>query len=131
MRKIEKQTLISYNTLKDWRRKLQKDPSYDPTKKQKRESTRIFMPEEEDNIEEFIKDYIIKPCYFFTDYNFKELIIPEYLRKYKNSQNIKKFYASDGYIFHFKEKHRISSRKCHIRRRPEKGTFEEEFVKIE
>ena len=35
---------------------------------------------------------------------------------------------SDGYIFNFKEKHRISSRKCHIRRRPENGTFEEEFV---
>ena len=59
MRKIEKQTFISYNTLKDWRRKLQKDPSYDPTKKQIRESTRIFMPDEEDNIAEFIKDYIV------------------------------------------------------------------------
>lgn len=65
---------------------------------------------------------------FFTDDDFRELIISEYLRKYKNSENIKKFNASDGYIFNFKEKHRISSRKYHIRRRPEKGTLEEEFV---
>ena len=105
MRKTEKQTLISYNTLKDWRRKLQIDPTYDPTKKQIR-STKIFMPEEEDNI--------IRPGYFFTDDYFREHIISEYLRKYKDSDNIKKFMASDGYIFNFKEKHRISSRKCHI-----------------
>ena len=127
MRKIEKQTLISYNTLKDWRRKLQIDPTYDPTKKQIR-ATRIFTPEEEDNIATFIKENIIRPGYFFTDDDFRELIISEYLRKYNNSENIKKFNASNGYIFHFKEKNKISSRKCHIRRRPIKGTCEETFV---
>ena len=33
-----------------------------------------------------------------------------------------------SYLKFFKEKHRISNDKCHIRRRLEKGTLEKEFV---
>lgn len=50
------------------------------------------------------------------------------LEKYRDADDIKQFNASDGYIWDFKNKYRISSKKCHIRRRPEKGSFESSFV---
>ena len=128
MKQIETATGVSYNTLKDWRRKVIADANYTPYHKQTRPKRRIFTIEEEENIAQFIKDEVIRPGYFFSDQDFRELIINAYLEKYRDSENIKYFNASDGYIFDFKNKFRISSKKCHVRRRPEKGTFEDGFL---
>ena len=90
---------------------------------------RIFTINEEENIAQFIKDEVIRPGYFFSDQDFRELIINAYLEKYRDSENIQYFNASDDYIFDFKNKFRVSSKNCHVRRRPEKGTFEDGFLK--
>ena len=129
MKQIESATGVSYNTLKDWRRNVIVDPKFTPCHQQTRPKKRIFTIEEEENIAQFIKDEVIRPGYFFSDQVFRELIINAYLEKYRDSENIKYFNASDGCIFDFKSKFRISSKKCHIRRRPEKRTFEDSFIK--
>ena len=128
MKRVAAQTGINYNTLKDFHRKLKDNPDFTPCHKQIRPNKRIFTIEEENNVAEFIKEEIIKPGYFFSDDDFRELIINAYLEKYRDAENIKQFNASDGYIWDFKNKYRISSKKCHIRRRPEKGSFESSFV---
>lgn len=128
MKRIESETGVNYNTLKDWKRKLKDDPNFTPCHHQIRPNKRIFTIEEENNIANFIREEIIKPGYFFCDDDFRGLIMNAYLEKYSNLEDIKPFNASDGYINDFKTHHRISSKKCHIRRRPAKGSFEETFV---
>lgn len=130
--RIAFRTNISINTLKNWKKKLKDDSTFSPCNPQIRKSRRIFLPQEEESIAGFIQENIIKPGYFFTNDDFRDLINSEYLRKYRDSENIIQFQASSGYISSFKKKYRISSRKCHIRRRPKAASFDEQFVnKIE
>lgn len=128
IKKISLQTNISINTLKDWKKKLKKDPNFSPTRPKYGISRRIFTEEEENEIADFIKEQIIRRGYFFNDDDFRELIMSEYIRKYKDSDDIIPFNASDGYIVNFKNKHKISSKKCHVKRRPDKNFFVDNFL---
>ena len=56
MKRIESETGVNYNTLKDWKRKLKDDPNFTPCHHQIRPNKRIFTIEEENNIN-CIMDY--------------------------------------------------------------------------
>ena len=129
IKKISLQTNISINTLKDWIKKLNKDSDFSPTRPKYGISRKIFTEEEENEIANFIKEQIIRRGYFFNDDDFRELIMCEYLRKYKDSDDIIPFNASDGYIVNFKNKHKISSKKSHVKRRPDKNLLVDNFLK--
>lgn len=88
MKKISHQTNICINTLKDWKKKLNKDPDFSPTRPKYGISRRLFIEEEEIEIADFIKEQIIRRDYFLNDDDFRELIMREYSRKNKDSDDI-------------------------------------------
>ena len=53
----------------------------------------------------------------------------EYIRKYKDSNDIIPFNVSDDYIVNFKNRHKISIKKCHVKRRTDKNFFVNNFLK--
>lgn len=140
-KKISEETGIPTSTLSRWAHKLEEDPSFDPLDTKYGEHLRIFTDDEENNISDFIVENFIIPGNYFTDEDFKEVAMIAWREKYLPLINdddddnairkkVKEFHCSAGFISDFKENHRFSSKKMHLRRRPGKRTDEEkDFMK--
>ena len=65
-------------------------------------------------------DFISKGM-LFTDDDFRYLILYQYVHKYGNGAftDIPDFKCSNGYVYRFKEKYKFSSRRAHLKRRPD------------
>lgn len=60
---------------------------------------------------------------------FSELYYEGIHQKKQRIYDIIPFNADDGYIVNFKDNHKISSKKCYVKRRPEKNLFVDKFLK--
>ena len=118
IQKIAKKTGYKATTLYEWRQRLRENPDYNPLIKETNQNKRIFNDKEEDAIADFIFDNVFVTGKLFMNLDFKELAMDAFLEKHLNDEKIPNFNASDGFVFRFKQRHRISSRKCHLKRRP-------------
>ena len=105
-------------TVRTWKSKIQKDPQYDIKKGYKRMRRAIFTENEEQAIADYIRTNIIEQNQLFTDQDFRIIAITAYLEKYQNSPNPPKFNCSNGFIYDFKKRNKFSSRRTHLKRRP-------------
>ena len=82
------------------------------------EHNRIFSAEEERSIADFIRQNILEPGYYFTDDDFRQWIVQAFLEKHRdNDEELPEFNASNGFIYDFKRRNNISSRRAHFKRR--------------
>ena len=66
---------IPKSTIYRWKTKLNNDNKFDPFQKKTNTSKRIFTDEEEAHIVEYINEDVLKYGIFFTNNDFKELIM--------------------------------------------------------
>ena len=78
---------------------------------------RIFTDEEERSIAEFIRANILEQGLYFTDEDFRYWVMQAFLEKHQDDEQIKQFNASNGFIYNFKQRNGISSRRAHFKRR--------------
>lgn len=126
--KISKETNIPTSNLSRWRQELLKNPDYTPLIKKVGLHNRVFTDDEENAIAEFIVENYIKPKLFFTDSDFKEIALIAWQEKYlpildSEDESVRKkykeFHCSEGFINDFKKNHKFSSKRCHLKRRPD------------
>ena len=110
---------IAMATLYRWRGKRLQNPQWTPCLKRVAKN-RIFTEEEEDDIADEIRREFIEKGLVFTDHEFRMLILGHYQNKYLSPlyDKIPEFNCSNGFIYDFKKRHRFSSRKAHMKRRP-------------
>ena len=110
---------ITMATLYRWRKRRSENPEWSPCLK-KIAKNRIFTQEEEEAIADEIKREFLERGYVFTDHEFRILILSHYQRKYISPvyDKIPEFNCSNGFIYDFKRRHRFSSRRAHMKRRP-------------
>ena len=131
IQKISDYTKFKVRTLYNWRDKLLQDPNFNPLNKKTNQSKRIFTDEEEDSISDYIITQILMKGILFTDEDFRELILDAYLEKHKDDGEdsiLPQFQASNGFIYDFKKNHRLTSKKCHFKRRPVFSKYEQSFI---
>jgi hypothetical protein len=117
---ISAQTGIPFQRLYDWRTQWSRDPTWRPYIHTFRgRHHRIFSDEEERHITEYIVQNYLLPGYLFTDATFRQIAIEAYLEKSKDNENPTKFDCSPHFITGFKERNRFSSRRVHLKRRPQ------------
>ena len=109
---------IPQTTVRTWKQKVQKDPNYSITNGYKRKRRAIFTIEEEEALAEYIRVNIIACGQLFTDQDFRILAFAAFWDKYLNSDDIPDFRCSNGFIYDFKKRHNFSSRRAHMKRRP-------------
>ena len=110
---------------------IKKDPNFDPLVTKCGQHLRIFTNEEEDAITDYIITNILLQGILFTDEDFEELIMNAFLEKHRNDPEdatIRQFTVSKGFIYDFKKNHRITSKKCHTKRRPDNKKYDKFFV---
>ncbi len=115
---ICKKTGFKRSTLYGWKARLSQDPNFNPLDKKTNQNKRIFSDIEEDSMADFILDNTINPGYLFCDMDFQEFSMDVFLEKHQSSEKIPNFTASRGFVYRFKNRHRFSSRRCHLKRRP-------------
>lgn len=131
IQKISAHTGFKVRTLYNWADALKKDPQFDPLQKKCGQHHRIFTDEEEDAITDYIITNILLQGILFTDEDFEELIMHAFLEKHRNDSEdtpIPKFNVSKGFIYDFKKNHRITSKKCHTKRRPDNKKYDQIFI---
>ena len=129
--KISKHTKFKINTLYEWTGRLKKDPNFSPLKQKYGENKRIFTIEEEDSISDYIITQIIMKGILFTDQDFEDIVMAAFLEKYRTEEDYNKiphFVCSKGFIYSFKQHHGITSRKCHLKRRPDNKAYDKTFA---
>ena len=109
---------IPSSTIRTWKSKIRHDPEYSISLGYKRKRRAIFTIEEEEAIADFIRTNIIGQGQIFTDQDFRILAFAAFWEKYMNYEKIPDFKCSNGFIFDFKQRHRFSSRRGHLKRRP-------------
>lgn len=109
---------IPATTIRTWRAKIQANPEYSISKGYKRNRRAIFTLEEEGALAEYIRLNIIQQGQLFTDQDFKVLAFAAFWDKYRNHDKIPDFRCSNGFIHDFKKRHNFSSRRAHLKRRP-------------
>ena len=132
VQKISESTKFKIRTLYEWRDALKENPNFNPLEKKTNQDKRIFTDEEEDAISDYIITEILSKGILFTDEDFEELIMEAFLEKHRNDPEdaeIPRFQASKGFIYSFKQHHRLTSRKCHTKRRPQNKKYDESFCK--
>ena len=117
-----------YATVWRWQRKQEKTPGWSPQAAKATAWNRIFTDEEEKAIATMIYSDFISKGMLFTDHDFRDLILDQYVQKYGHAADsyIPDFNCSNGYIYKFKAKYKFSSRKAHVKRRGDvsKGEIE-------
>lgn len=119
--------------------KMQEDPNYNPLITHYGEHLRLLDQNEGKSIAEYIIENYIKPEYFLTDEDFKDIAYMARQEKYlpmitSNDPEIKSKYKdfeySNGFIHDFKMNNRIDSRKFRLKRRLANPTltYQNEFV---
>ena len=118
--KLSKLSDIPETTLKYWKRCLTINNDWRPWNNNHGLGHRIFTNDEEIAIKEFIVSNFLSQGYYFTDEDFVDIASQAYLEKnHQNNQMIQKdFLISRGFIYDFKKRNRISSRRPHVKRRP-------------
>ena len=132
IQQISEHTGFKIRTLYKWADELKKDPNFDPLNKKCGQHCRVFTDAEEDAITDYIITNILLQGILFTDEDFEDLIMQAYLEKHMNDPEdaeIKRFSVSKGFIYDFKKNHRITSKKCHTKRRPANKKYDKIFVK--
>ena len=108
-----------YATVWRWQKKQQKTLGWSPQNVKTTAWNQIFTAEEEAIATMIFSDFILKGM-LFTDHDFRDLILYQYVHKYGNDAvtDIPDFNCSKGYIYNFKKKYKFSSRRAHVKRRP-------------
>lgn len=130
IRELSRRTGIPIASISRWHSLWLVDHSYRNYNYEAKGTTkRIFTVEEEQSIAEFIRSNVIKAGVYFTDEDFRDLIMNAYLLKYLDEDSIPRdFRASNGFIWDFKRRNHFSSRKSHYKRRTESSpAFIEEW----
>jgi hypothetical protein len=107
--------MIKKSTLQYWRASWRKDHDWRPWRSTARDAqNRAFTDEQEQNIlEEIITKHII-PGKMFNAYNFRSMMLEKWESLGRNRDS---FVCSQQFIQDFKRRHKISSRRFHMRRR--------------
>lgn len=110
---------VAAATLYRWRKRRLENPQWIPCSRHEPKN-RIFTQEEEEAIAAEIKTNFLEKGMVFTDHEFRALILVHYQRKYISPfyEKIPAFNCSNGFIYDFKKRHRFSSRRAHMKRRP-------------
>jgi hypothetical protein len=109
---------IPFQRLYDWRARWAQDPDWRPWVYTLRgDHHRVFSDAEERAIADYIIDNYLVPGVLFTDSTFRDIAMTAYLQK-DDDQMRKQFNCSPGFIADFKARNRFSSRRAHLKRRP-------------
>lgn len=106
------------STVRTWKAKIKNDPNYDIEKGYKRNRRAIFTESEEEAIADYIRTNILGTGQLFTDDDFRIIAFAAYYEKYYDREDAPRFSCSKGFIYDFKKRHRFSSRRGHLKRRP-------------
>ena len=98
---------IPSSTIRTWKIEIQKNPNYNIRDGYKRNRRAIFTNEEEEAIADYIRKNIINTGQFFSDIDFRYLMIAAYMEKYKDAEKTYEFNCSNGFIYAFKKKTQI------------------------
>ena len=131
IQQISAHTGFKVRTLYNWADALRKDPNFNPLVTKCGQHLRIFTDKEEDAITDYIITNILLQGILFTDEDFEDLIMQAFLEKHRNDPEdapIRQFSVSKGFIYDFKKNHRITSKKCHTKRRPDNKKYDKIFV---
>lgn len=111
---IEKELNIPYTTLRDWRKRYEKDSTYRPYKRCRR--TKYFTKEEDENLFNKVKFYMTKKKFNFL--NFIEILNEQFLLStfHRKNPGVKPKFNSQ-WISKWRKNHRILLRKYHFKRR--------------
>ena len=110
---------------------MKENQEFNPLENKCGQHHRIFSDSEEDAIIDYIITNILLQGILFTDEDFEDLIMQAFLEKHRNDpedEPIKPFSISKGFIYDFKKNHRITSKKCHTKRRPDNKKYDKMFV---
>ena len=117
-----------YVTVWRWKKRQEETPGWSPQSAETMRWNRIFTDEEERAIATMILSDFISKDMLFTDHDFRDLILDQYVQKYGTGAvtDIPDFKCSKGYVYRFKKKYKFSSRRVHLKRRPDvsKGDIE-------
>lgn len=108
---------IPYTTARRIIKKWKEDHTFRNYDYSARGHRRIFTQAEEEAIGVFLRENVIERGYLFTDQDFRQWIMQAYLEKYRDTEEIRDFNASNGYIYDFKRRNGFSSRRAHFKRR--------------
>jgi hypothetical protein len=112
-------TGIPETTLRRWQQKIRDDRAWRPWRPRHGERHRIFTPTQETAIVSFITENFIRPELIFTDEDFRELAITALFENHAESPDpLPPFESSNGFIYAFKHRHHLTSRRIHYKRRP-------------
>ena len=116
---LHKKYGVPERTLRRWRQLSKSDRDWRPYHTENRGSHhRIFTDAEENSITEFIVENYFQPGWVFHDEDFKFIAMQAYLEKHGDDAEFKNFQCSKGFIWDFKKRNKLSSRRAHYKRRP-------------
>ncbi|OHS92896.1 hypothetical protein TRFO_40806 [Tritrichomonas foetus] len=115
--KIHERTGIPIYTLKNWKHNFMLKPNFIPFNETSGKR-RLFKPEEEEAIADYIRTNYIKSGMLFTNSDFQSLVTELYLFFNADNENIRQFYCSPVFISDFKKRHRFMSKRFHYKRKP-------------
>jgi hypothetical protein len=112
-------TGIPETTLRRWREMIGRDPEWRPWYTHRGEPLRIFTPIQELAMATFLTDNFIRPGLIFTDAHFQELATNTLFANHAApGESLPSFQCSNGFIWAFKKRHSLTSRRIHYKRRP-------------
>ena len=129
--KICNQVGASSSTVYYWKSKWTENNSWRPWDPANHgQHLRKFTDEEEEAIVDYIFDNYIVPGIPMTNETFRTVLEHAWYDKYRDAEEVPDFHFSDGFIDDFKRRHRLSTRKAHLARRP-KTTIEQQRKFVE
>ena len=108
------------------------DPQFNPLQQNYGKHKKIFSDSEEDVIADFIIENYVNQGLYFTNEDFKEIVMAAWNEKYmkyidsENPDDIKKykeFHCSAGFITDFKYHHMLLSKVFHLKRRSDQKEY--------
>lgn len=112
-------TGIPISTIYEWKKHYNSCKEWRPWSTNRNINKQIFTADEENSIFEYIDNCFISVGKLFTNDDFKDVALHAYNEKIQasNDEHPKDFHCSKGFINNFKKRHRITSRKAHVKRR--------------
>jgi hypothetical protein len=109
-----------------WRNNWLQDPYWRPYRRYRRsKSRRIFNDDQEKELLTLISRRFLDKGFPFTDVDFRLMAIEKYYQLHRIDPEsdrwfaeIRDFTSSNGFIYGFKKRNHISSRRAHYKRRP-------------
>lgn len=109
---------VGESLIRSWKKKILQRESWRPWQNDHFLSKRCFTDEVEEEVAQYIRQEYFEKDLLFCNSDFKQIMFDLWCQDKENWLEMDKFKCSSGFITSFKQRHRISSRKLHYKRRP-------------